>query len=40
VPPYDRDRAFAPDIAATKRLIVEGALARLIPPETLPSFGS
>ena len=40
VPPYDRDRAFAPDIAATKRLIAEGAFARLIPPETLPSFGS
>jgi histidine ammonia-lyase len=40
VPPYDRDRAFAPDIAAAKRLIAEGALARFIPPETLPSFGS
>jgi histidine ammonia-lyase len=38
VPPYDRDRAFAPDIAAAKRLIAEGALARLVPPETLPSF--
>ena len=40
VPPYDRDRPFAPDIAAAKRLIAEGALARFIPPETLPSFGS
>ncbi|HXA68984.1 MAG TPA: histidine ammonia-lyase [Stellaceae bacterium] len=39
VPPYDRDRPFAPDIAAAKRLIAEGALARFIPPETLPSFG-
>ncbi len=39
VPPYDRDRAFAPDIAAVKRLIAEAAFARFIPPETLPSFG-
>jgi histidine ammonia-lyase len=38
VPPYDRDRPFAPDIAVTKKLIAEGALARLIPLETLPSM--
>jgi len=39
VPPYDRDRAFAPDIAAAKRLITEGAFARFVPPHTLPSLG-
>ncbi len=40
VPPYDRDRAFAPDIAAAKRLITEGAFARFIPPQTLPSLSA
>jgi histidine ammonia-lyase len=39
VPPYDRDRAFAPDIAAAKRLITDSTFARFIPPETLPSLG-
>jgi histidine ammonia-lyase len=39
VPPYDRDRPFAPDIAAAKRLIAEAAFSRFIPPDTLPSFG-
>ncbi len=39
VPAFDRDRALAPDIAAAKRLIADGAFARFIPPETLPSFG-
>jgi len=38
VPPYDRDRPFAPDIAAMKRLIAEGAFARLFPGGTLPSM--
>jgi histidine ammonia-lyase len=37
-PPYDRDRPFAPDIAAVKRLIAEGAFARCFPSETLPSL--
>ncbi len=39
IPAFDRDRALAPDIAAAKRLIADGAFARFIPPETLPSFG-
>jgi histidine ammonia-lyase len=39
VPPYDRDRAFAPDIAAAKTLIAEGAFARFVPADTLPSLG-
>ncbi|HKX07189.1 MAG TPA: histidine ammonia-lyase [Stellaceae bacterium] len=38
VPPYDRDRAFAPDIAAVKHLIAEPAFARFIPGGTLPSL--
>ena len=37
VPHYDRDRSFAPDIAAAKRLIADGAFARFIPTGTLPS---
>ena len=40
VPPYDQDRAFAPDIAAAKRLIADGAFADFIPPETLPSMSA
>lgn len=40
VPPYDRDRAFSPDIAAAKRLIADGALARFIPMGTLPSISA
>jgi histidine ammonia-lyase len=39
VPPYDRDRAFAPDIAAVKRLVADSTFARFIPAETLPSIG-
>ena len=38
VPPYDRDRAFAPDIAAAKRLIAEGTFARFMTAATLPSL--
>ncbi|SRR5579883_857784 len=38
VPTLDRDRALAPDIAAAKRLISDGAFARFIPKGTLPSL--
>jgi len=37
VPAFDRDRRFAPDIEAAKRLVTGGALARFIPTELLPS---
>jgi len=39
VPPYERDRSFAPDIAAAKKLIAEGVFARFIPLDSLPSLG-
>jgi histidine ammonia-lyase len=36
VPPFDRDRFFAPDIAAIKALIHEGAFNALVPPACRP----
>jgi histidine ammonia-lyase len=38
VPFYDSDRYFAPDIAAAKAIVGEGALSRLIPAALLPSL--
>jgi len=40
VPTLDRDRALAPDIAAAKRLISDGAFAQFIPKGTLPSLAA
>lgn len=37
VPPYEEDRYFAPDIAAAKALVKEGAFARFMPEGLLPS---
>ena len=39
VPPYERDRYFAPDIEAAKRLVASGRLARFVPTGLLPSLG-
>jgi histidine ammonia-lyase len=36
VPPFDRDRYFAPDIAAIKALVLDGAFVPLVPPACRP----
>jgi histidine ammonia-lyase len=36
VPPYEQDRYFAPDIAAARALVTEGAFARFMPPGLMP----
>ncbi|MBI2381075.1 MAG: histidine ammonia-lyase [Gammaproteobacteria bacterium] len=38
VPFYDKDRYFAPDLEAAKRLVMRGAFNRLIPAGLLPSL--
>ena len=38
VPPYDRDRFFAPDIATIKAMVLDGAFGRFV-PGLLPSGG-
>jgi histidine ammonia-lyase len=37
VPPLRQDRYLAPDIAAAKVLVTEGAIAEAVGPEILPS---
>jgi histidine ammonia-lyase len=39
VPYYDRDRWFAPDIAAARDIVESAELNRLMPPGVLPSAG-
>ena len=39
VPFYDKDRYFAPDLAAAKKLVMDGAFNGLMPRGLLPSIG-
>ena len=40
VPAYDRDRLLAPDIAAVKRLVMDGAFLDILPEAARPASGS